>query len=67
MGELDHMVMVPGHAIWLGGDKGRVEEDGEWVLDPMQRGGSVRTFLRHVEMGVEAVKEDERALLVFSG
>jgi hypothetical protein len=33
----------------------------------MQKGGSVRTFLRHVEMGVEAMKEDEDALLIFSG
>jgi hypothetical protein len=33
----------------------------------MQKGGSVRTFLRHVEMGVEMASEDERSLLVFSG
>lgn len=64
---LDHLVMVPGHAIWTGHDANKVEEDSEWVLQDMQKGGSVRTFLRHLEMGVEVMKEDERALLVFSG
>jgi hypothetical protein len=64
---LDHLVMVPGHAIWVGHDSDKVEEDGEWVLEGMQKGGSVRTFLKHLEMGVEVMKEDEGALLVFSG
>jgi hypothetical protein len=59
--------MVPGHAIWTGGDVSRVEEDEQWVLEPMQKGGSVRTYLRHIEMGVELMKEDPRSLLVFSG
>jgi len=59
--------MVPGHAIWVGHDSDKVEEDGEWVLENMQKGGSVRTFLKHLEMGVEVMKEDEGALLVFSG
>ena len=64
---LDHLVMVPGHAIYTGSDPGKVEEDGEWVLEPMQRDGSVRTFIKHVEEGVRVVKEDLGALLVFSG
>jgi hypothetical protein len=64
---LDHLVMVPGHAIWVGHDRDKVEEDGQWVLENMQKGGSVRTFLKHLEMGVEVMKEDEGALLVFSG
>jgi hypothetical protein len=64
---LDHLVMVPGHAIWVGHESEKVEEDGEWVLENMQKGGSVRTFLKHLEMGVEVMKEDEGALLIFSG
>jgi len=59
--------MVPGHAIWVGHDADKVEEDSEWVLENMQKGGSVRTFMKHIEMGVEVMKEDERSLLVFSG
>ena len=64
---LDHLVMVPGHAIWVGHDASKVEEDSQWVLENMQKGGSVRTFMKHIEMGVEVMKEDERSLLVFSG
>lgn len=65
--QLGHMIMVPGHAIWTGGDISRVEEDEQWVLEPMQRGGSVRTYLRHIEIGVEMMKEDPSSLLIFSG
>lgn len=68
MTRLTHMIMVPGHAIWTGGDKSRVEEDDQWVLEPMQKGGrSVRTFLRHIELGVEMMKDDPASLLVLSG
>lgn len=67
MEKLDHMVMVPGHAIWIGHDPTRVEDDEDWVLEPMQKGGSVRTFIRHLEEGVRVMKEDPGALLVFSG
>jgi hypothetical protein len=59
--------MVPGHAIWVGHDVDKVEQDSEWVLEGMQKGGSVRTFLKHIEMGVEVLKDDDAALLVFSG
>ena len=67
MKDLNHLIMVPGHAIWLGLDPEKVREDEGWVLEPMQRGGSVRTFVSHVEMGVELAKADPGALLVFSG
>jgi hypothetical protein len=65
--ELDHLVMVPGHAIWVGHDPSRVEMDEEWVLEPMQRGGSVKTYLKHIRQGVETLRRDPRTLLVFSG
>lgn len=67
MKSLNHLVMVPGHAIWIGNDVDKVEDDKEWVLEGMQKGGSVRTFMKHLEMGVEVMREDEGALLVFSG
>ncbi|WVQ84027.1 hypothetical protein IAT38_006172 [Cryptococcus sp. DSM 104549] len=65
--ELDHLVMVPGHAIWLGHDASMAGEDDDWVLEPMQRGGSVKTYVKHIERGVEEIREDPKALLVFSG
>lgn len=65
--ELDHLIMVPGHAIWFGHDAARAEEDDDWVLEPMQRGGSVKTYVRHIEEGVQRAKEDPNSLLVLSG
>lgn len=59
--------MVPGHAIWLGHDAGRVEDDNEWILEGMQKGGSVKTYVKHIKEGVKVLQEDPNALLVFSG
>ncbi|WVR04413.1 hypothetical protein IAU60_001415 [Kwoniella sp. DSM 27419] len=66
-GELDHLIMVPGHAIWLGHDAASARENDDWILEPMQKGGSVRTYIKHIEKGVEEMAADPRALLVFSG
>lgn len=66
-GELNHLVMVPGHAIWVGNDVNRIERDEDWILESMQRGGSVRTFVQHIRVGVEELSRDSTALLVFSG
>ncbi|RSH90270.1 hypothetical protein EHS25_001604 [Saitozyma podzolica] len=66
-GELEHLIMVPGHAIWLGHDASKVEEDDQWILEPMQKGGSVKTYVKHIREGVERLRQDPKALLVFSG
>lgn len=67
MADVDHLVMVPGHAVWTGINPAEAEHDDQWVLQPMQRGGSVKTFIKHVERGAAIAKEDPHALLVFSG
>ncbi|KAL7424570.1 hypothetical protein Q5752_000254 [Cryptotrichosporon argae] len=68
---MDHLVLVPGHAIWLGADAAaaaRAESDNaDWVLEPMQKRGSVKTFVRHIEMGAQVIRDDPKAVLVFSG
>ena len=65
--DLSHLVIVAGHAIWLGGDVARAREDEDWVLEPRQHHGSVPTFNKHVERGVEIAASDPSALLVMSG
>ncbi|WVW78758.1 hypothetical protein I302_100719 [Kwoniella bestiolae CBS 10118] len=65
--ELNHLIMVPGHAIWLGHDADKVNENDDWILEPMQKGGSVRTYVKHIQRGVEELKRDNNALLIFSG
>ncbi|KAF5386011.1 hypothetical protein D9615_002348 [Tricholomella constricta] len=65
---LNHLIIVPGHAIWKGTDPElRLRED-QWVLEPYQRGGGrISTFFAHIYRGAELVREDVNALLVFSG
>jgi hypothetical protein len=65
--QLDHMVMVPGHAVWAGNDPAKVMQDEEWILEPMQKGGSVKTFVKHIEEAAAVLRNDDKALLVFSG
>ena len=65
--ELDHLILVPGHAIWTGHDPSIVREDDDWILEPMQKGGSVKTYISHIMEGVSRLQADSRALLVFSG
>jgi len=67
MASVDHLVMVPGHAVWLGHDAELAEEDDDWVLEPMQRGGSVRTYVKHIRRAGEILASDPHSLLVFSG
>jgi hypothetical protein len=43
--------MVAGLAIWKGWDPNARANDSDWVLTPIQRGGSVRTFFKHIEAG----------------
>lgn len=42
---------VPGHAIWTGCDATHATQDTDWILEPMQRGGSVKTYLKHIIKG----------------
>ncbi|TYJ52694.1 hypothetical protein B9479_006700 [Cryptococcus floricola] len=65
--EIDRLIMVPGHAIWLGEDASTAGEDNDWILEPMQKGGSVKTYIKHIEKGVEELENDPNSLLVFSG
>ncbi|KAF8070357.1 hypothetical protein FPV67DRAFT_1014568 [Lyophyllum atratum] len=65
---LSHLIIVPGHAIWKGTNpESRLRED-QWVLEPYQKGGGrISAFFAHILRGAELAKEDENALLVFSG
>ncbi|KAJ1032683.1 hypothetical protein NDA16_000705 [Ustilago loliicola] len=64
---LNHLVIVTGHAIWAGCDINGKDNDANWVLEDYQKGGSVKTFFKHIEKGVQVTNEDPSALLIFSG
>ncbi|EST06217.1 Rossmann-like alpha/beta/alpha sandwich fold [Kalmanozyma brasiliensis GHG001] len=65
--KLNHLVIVTGHAVWAGCDVKGKDNDENWVLEEYQKGGSVKTFYKHIEKGMQLTNEDPNALLVFSG
>ena len=49
---LNHLVVVPGHAIWKGTSGKNVLDDENWHLEPFQRGGpSVQAIYNHIARG----------------
>lgn len=42
---------MAGHAIWQGCDASEATKDDDWILEDMQRGGPVRTYLKHIVKG----------------
>ncbi|KAI0656673.1 hypothetical protein C8Q70DRAFT_1115349 [Cubamyces menziesii] len=68
LAEVDHLIMVPGHAIWKGASLEERFDEDQWVLEPYQRGGGrVAAFFKHILAAVELARQDEHSLLVFSG
>lgn len=68
--ELDHLVVVCGHAVLTTHaalTPESVLRDDAWALEPFQYGGQVAAFVAHVEKGIELARLDPRALLLFSG
>ncbi|OBZ67023.1 Uncharacterized protein C57A10.07 [Grifola frondosa] len=65
---IDHLIIVPGHAIWKGSSIAQRLDDDEWILEPYQRGGArVAAFFKHILAGAELAREDENSLLIFTG
>ncbi|KAL4244421.1 hypothetical protein ABKN59_010186 [Abortiporus biennis] len=65
---LNHLIIVPGHAIWKGSNPDKRLDDDEWILEPYQRGGGrVAAFVKHIETGADLAMSDDKSLLVFSG
>ena len=60
-----HLVVVTGHAIWLGGPKNGYDE-AEWLIESYKK-GETPTFIEHIKAGVQVLAGDDEAVLVFSG
>ena len=49
---LNHLVMVPGHAIWKGTRPERVLDPENWLLEPYQNSpGRIEAFYHHIARG----------------
>ncbi|KAL2160613.1 hypothetical protein VTH06DRAFT_1301 [Thermothelomyces fergusii] len=60
-----HLIIVCGHAVWVGGPKNGWDE-AEWLIQDFQR-GETPTFIEHIKAGVRLLRQDDDATLVFSG
>lgn len=67
MMHVNHLVVVPGHAVWTGTEATKASLDDDWVLERMQRGGSVKTYMQHIKRATDLLQSDPYSLVVFSG
>lgn len=63
---LRHLVVVAGHGIWNGQDITAAYSEKDWLIESYQR-NSVKTFVKHIEKGLEVATADPSSVLVFSG
>lgn len=69
LNENNHAIIIAGHAIYKGtpNNMNDISNDENWILEPYQKGGQVKTFIQHIQTGVDLLKQDSKAVLVFSG
>lgn len=61
----NHLVIVCGHGIWLGGPaNGR--DEAEWLIESY-KAGETPTFIEHIKAGIQVLANDDRAVVAFSG
>ncbi|KAJ3901706.1 hypothetical protein F5879DRAFT_806844 [Lentinula edodes] len=65
---LDHLIIVPGHAIWNGASAKHRLDENLWTLEPYQKNsGRVEAFYQHISYAAQLALQDKRAVVVFSG
>src|SRR4051812_71530 len=62
----ENLIIIAGHAVFMGCPGFDPLDDRNWVLEPFQA-GEPRFYLEHIQAGVIAAAADPGALLVFSG
>ena len=63
---LTNLVLVAGHAVYIGQDFLDPEQDRNWFLQAFQR-GEPPFYIGHIRAGIDVAGRDPSALLVFSG
>ncbi|KAJ7928551.1 hypothetical protein B0H13DRAFT_1967825 [Mycena leptocephala] len=67
---LNHLIVVPGHAIWKGTNPDLRMRADEWAFrsyQTNQESSLLDVFFRHISNAARLALEDERSLVVFSG
>lgn len=64
--QLENLVLVAGHAVYVGQDFADPEHDRNWFLQSFQR-GEPPFYIGHIRAGIDVAGRDPSSLLVFSG
>lgn len=64
--ELENLIIVAGHAVYVADNFDQPEADASWCLQSFQK-GEPPFYIEHIERGVELANADPKSLLVFSG
>ena len=64
--DLENLILVAGHAIYVGEKFDDPTSDRSWCLEDFQK-GEPPLYIEHIRHGVELAAEDRKALLLFSG
>jgi len=63
---LENLVLIAGHAVYVGHDFVHPEQDRNWFLQSFQR-GEPPFYIEHIRAGIDVAGRDASSLLVFSG
>jgi hypothetical protein len=64
--DLDKLIVVAGHAVYVGKDQRAAANDKSWVLQDFQK-GEPPCYIEHIRFGVELAASQPKSLLIFSG
>ena len=62
--DLDDLIIVPGHAIYL--KQGFPTSESDWILESFQK-GQTEYFINHIREGIKLLESTKSSLLIFSG
>ncbi|MCX8057584.1 MAG: hypothetical protein N3F03_08250 [Ignavibacteria bacterium] len=61
-----NLVIVAGHAVYIGKNFNNVFDDANWFLYPFQK-GEPKLYIEHIKVGCEIARSDENSFLIFTG
>mmetsp|Transcript_11004 Transcript_11004/g.30176 ORF Transcript_11004/g.30176 Transcript_11004/m.30176 type:complete len:315 (+) Transcript_11004:353-1297(+) len=65
---LKRLVLVAGHAVYVGRDYSEAAHESSWYLESYQKvPGEAQSFLDHIRLGIQEAAADPEAMLLFSG
>jgi len=64
--DLDKLILVAGHAVYVGEDYHTSSSDRSWILQGFQK-GEPPFYIEHIRFGVERAASQPKSLLIFSG